>query len=263
MVCLPAALHAAGAEDREPVHAWLGPAVMDFDYKEYDDGERLNHEHGTLYGLAGGVRSGLDAVSIEGNISWFGNDIRYDGQTQAGAPVRTRTDEEILDGSARIGWRFRRQQRLQYQLFGGVGYRRWQRDIESTSAATGVDETYSWWYGLFGGRGLYRANPRTTWLAEAQLLRPLEPELDVDFKDGPEDVRLNLGSEPGVRLSLAWRHAPASGWFLEIMPFYAAWDIGRSRDRPLKQNGVVVGRVFEPRSETRDYGIQASLGVSF
>jgi hypothetical protein len=24
-----------------------------------------------------------------------------------------------------------------------------------------------------------------------------------------------------------------------------------------------VGRVFEPRSETREYGIQASLGVAF
>ena len=236
---------------------------MDFDYKEYENGERLNHEHGTLYGLAGGVQAGWNALSIEGELSGFGNDVRYDGQTQAGTPVKTHTDEQILDALARAGWRFRRQERLQYQLFGGLGYRYWDRDIRSTPTASGVRETYTWWYALLGGRGLYHSNQRTTWLAEARLTRPLDPEIEVDFRGGPDDARLDLGSEPGVRLSLAWRHEMASGWRLGIMPFYTAWDIGRSEDRPLKQNGVVVGRVFEPRSETRTYGIQASLGVSF
>jgi hypothetical protein len=249
--------------DREPIHAWLGAAAMDFDFKEYADGERLNHEHGTLYGLVGGVQASRNALLVEGDLSWFGNDVRYNGQTQAGAPVKTQTDEHILDALARAGWRFRRQERLQYQLFGGLGYRYWQRDIKSTSAATGVNETYTWWYGLLGGRGLYLANPRTTWLAEAQFMRPLDPEIEVDFNSGLDDTRLDLGSEPGLRLSLAWQHTLNSGWRLDIVPFYDAGDIGRSQNRTLKQNGVVVGRVFEPRSETRNYGIQARLGVSF
>jgi len=236
---------------------------MDFDYKEYDNGERLDHEHGTLYGLAGGVQAGREALLLEGEFSWFGNDVNYDGQTQAGTPVRTRTDERILDGQARAGWRFRRQDKLQYQLYGGLGYRDWQRDITATPTATGVKETYTWWYALLGGRGLYHMNQRTTWLAEAQLMRPIDPEIEVDFNNDLDDTRLDLGSEPGVWLSLAWQHELVSGWRLEIMPFYTAWDIGRSQSRPLKQNGVVVGNIYEPRSETRNYGIQARLGVSF
>ena len=94
-------------------------------------------------------------------------------------------------------------------------------------------------------------------------MRPLDPEIEVDFNGGLDDTHLDLGSEPGLRLSLAWQHTMSSGWRLDIVPFYDAWDIGRSQTRPLKQNGVVVGNVFEPRSETRDYGIQARLGVSF
>jgi len=263
LVCLSGAPHAAQDESHEPVDAWIGPAVMDFDFREYASGDRLVREHGALYGLAGGVRSSRDALMLEAELSWFGNDVRYDGQTQAGASLRTRTDERILDGLGRIGWRFRRQERLQYQLFGGLGYRRWDRDIQSTPAADGVRETYTWWYALLGGRGLYHVDRHTTWLAEAQLLRPLDPRLEVEFKGGPDDARLDLGSEPGLRLSLAWRHEAAAGWRLEIMPFYTAWDIGRSEDQALKQNGVVIGRVFEPRSETRNYGILASLGIAF
>ena len=260
---LPGALHADGGGDREPVHAWLGAAAMDFDYKEYAHNERLDHETGTLYGLAGGIQTGWNALLFEGELSWFGNDVSYNGQTQGGTPEQTRTDEKILDGQARAGWRFRRQEKLQYQLYGGLGYRDWQRDIQSTPTASGVRETYTWWYGLLGGRGLYRADRRTTWLAEVQFMRPLDPEIKVDFKDDLDDTRLDLGSEPGVRLSLAWQRDLESGWHLEIVPFYTAWDIGRSDDRPLKQDGVVVGSVFEPRSETRNYGIQARVGVSF
>jgi hypothetical protein len=263
LACLPGAANAAQDEVRKPVDAWLGPSVMDFDYKEYDNGGRLDHEHGTLYGLTGGLQAAREALLLEGEISWFGNDVNYDGQTQDGVPVRTRTDERILDGQARVGWRFRRQDKLQYQLYGGLGYRDWQRDIRSTPAAPGVKETYTWWYALIGGRGLYHVNQRTTWLAEAQLMRPVDPEIEVNFKNDLDDTRLDLGSKPGVRLSLAWRHELVSGWRLEIMPFYTAWDIGRSQSRSLKQNGVVVGSLYEPRSETRNYGIQARLGVSF
>ena len=236
---------------------------MDFNYKEYENGERLDHEHGTLYGLAGGVQGGRNALLFEGTLSWFENDVRYDGQTMDGMPVRTRTDERILDGQASVGWRFRRQDKLQYQLYGGLGYRDWHRDIRSTPTATGVKETYTWWYAVLGGRGLYHSNQRMTWLAEVQLMRPIDPEIEVNFKNDLNDTRLDLGSEPGVRLSLAWRNELPSGWCLEIMPFYTAWDIGRSQSRPLKQNGVVVGSLYEPRSETRNYGIQARVGVSF
>ena len=49
----------------------------------------------------------------------------------------------------------------------------------------------------------------------------------------------------------------------EVVTFYTAWDIGRSNTRPLKQNDVVVGSVFEPRSETRNYGIQLKAGFTF
>jgi hypothetical protein len=263
VACLPCTLHADGGEVRESVHAWLAAAAMDFDYKEYAHNARLDHEDGTLYGLAGGVQAGWNALLFEGELSWFGNDVNYEGQTQGGTPVQTRTDEKILDGQARAGWRFRRQEKLQYQFYGGLGYRDWQRDIKSTPTAAGVRETYTWWYGLLGGRGLYRADHRTTWLAEVQFMRPFDPEIKVDFKDDLDDTRLDLGSESGVRLSLAWQRDLESGWRLEIVPFYTAWDIGRSENRPLKQNGVVVGTVFEPRSEIRNYGIQARLGLSF
>jgi hypothetical protein len=260
---LPGALRAEAGGDREPIHAWLGAAAMDFDYKEFENNKRLDHEEGTLYGLAGGVKSGWNSLLFEGALSWFGNDVNYDGHTQGGTPVQTRTDEKILDGEVKAGWGFRRQEKLQYQLYGGLGYRNWKRNIQSTPTASGVRETYTWWYGLLGGRGLYAAGCCTTWLAELQFMRPLDPEMEIDFKEDLDDTRLDLDSELGLRLSLAWQYDLPTGWRLEVVPFYTAWDIGRSNTRPLKQNGVVVGSVFEPRSETRNYGIKLMAGFTF
>jgi hypothetical protein len=78
---LPGALRAEAGGNREPVHAWLGAAAMDFDYKEFANNERLDHEEGTLYGLAGGVKTGWNSLLFEGALSWFGNDVNYDGHT--------------------------------------------------------------------------------------------------------------------------------------------------------------------------------------
>ena len=42
-----------GAESsaKQTKHASIGFTVMDFDYKEFNNGKRLNHERGTLFGL--------------------------------------------------------------------------------------------------------------------------------------------------------------------------------------------------------------------
>jgi hypothetical protein len=163
----------------------------------------------------------------------------------------------------KAGWRFRRQEKLQYQFYGGLGYRDWKRNIQSIPTESGSRETYTWWYGLLGGRGFYAAGCCTTWLAELQFMRPLDPEMEINFKEDLDDTRLDLGSEWGLRLSFAWQYKLPTGWRMEVVTFYTAWDIGRSNTRPLKQNGVVVGSVFEPRSETRNYGIQLKAGFTF
>jgi hypothetical protein len=95
--------------------------------------------------------------------------------------------------------------------------------------------------------------------------------MDFDYKefannehlDHEEGTRLDLGSEWGLRLSLAWQYDLPTGWHLEVVPFYTAWDIGRRNARPLKQNGIVVGSMFELRSENRNYGIQLKAGFTF
>jgi len=44
-----------------------------------------------------------------------------------------------------------------------------------------------------------------------------------------------------------------------LMPWYERWDLGRSSVKNLYRDGVPIGTVWEPRSETSNYGI--SLGV--
>jgi hypothetical protein len=67
----------------------------------------------------------------------------------------------------------------------------------------------------------------------------------------------------GVLLKYLPRGNPCRVACRSTVPFYTTWNIGRSNTRPLKQNGAVVGSVFEPRSETCNYGIQINAGFTF
>lgn len=263
--CLPLTLCAAGQPVRAVVaNAWIGVSALDFDFREFDDGgTRLNREHGSLPGLAAGVKVSRRAAFAESGISYYSGDVRYDGQTQSGLPVTTRTDEDIFDGSALAGVQFALTRGFGSAVFAGAGYRNWKRDIRSTRSAAGLSETYDWWYGLLGVKGSYAASERMSWTLDLRLMRPVNPSIRVKFGNALDDKTLELGEKTGYRLAVAWHYSLTDRAGLRISPFYEQWKLGRSSTRSLTQNGTVVGSLYEPRSETRNRGLIVGLGYTF
>lgn len=260
---LAAPAHGAELADQQELRISIGFGAMDFDYQEFDAGERLNHEHGTLFGLFAGAHKRWGKHFVEANTAYFANDVDYDGQTQNGTPVDTDTDQKILESSALYGHYLQTWKNVRHALLAGLGYRYWQRDINSTRTALGVVEIYTWWYGQLGWRGIYQPTARSTWGAEFKLVRPFNAEIDIDFLNALDDTSLALGEETGLRLNLTYQLRLANNWRLEVAGFYSAWDVGRSRAGTLRQNGVAVGTIFEPESETRSAGFRVSGSYTF
>ncbi len=236
---------------------------MDFDYREFNDGKRLNREHGNLFGLTASAHKVWGKHFVEAKIAWFANAVDYRGQTQNGLPVTTTTDQNIANSSALYGRYFQLPRNFQHALVAGLGYRYWRRNIRSTSTANGVLEHYTWWYGQAGWQGVYQPTARSSWLAEVKFLRPFAAKIDIDFGNDFDTTSLKLGAKNGVQLKLAFQFKPTETWRVNIEGVYTAWNIGRSREATLRRNGAAIGKVFEPASETRSASLRISGSYSF
>ena len=248
--------------------AWIGLSVMEFGYKEFSDRDQLlDREDGLLPGLLLGVMQPWNNWfgQLEGGI--YSGQVTYDGQTQSGIPLQTATDELIIDSSLQLGYWFNRLKRFNYAFYAGLGYRFWRRDIRPTALTDGTPifgllETYQWKYASLGSKAKFKQSDNVYWKIDVQLMRTLDPEIEVDFQGlrGFDDTQLQLGEKFGARIRIFWNYAVRETQSLEIMPFYEQWDLGRSPEKMVTSNGQPQGiRIFEPRSETKNFGISIML----
>ncbi len=89
--------------------------------------------------------------------------------------------------------------------------------------------------------------------------RNLNPEVEVDFGAVFDSVTLDLGERWGWRTGLGWRRyvSPRVAAGLEL--FYESWDPGQSDAEMLSSGGLPAATVFQPRSESRNYGVTLRL----
>jgi hypothetical protein len=235
---------------------WLGATALDFDYEEFDgQDESLDREEGWLPGVNAGAGLAGDRWFVESSLLWSSGRVDYHSPD-----VDSKTDEDILNLEVLAGTPVFDADRQRLSLVAGAGHRKWQRDIRSTPVALGLDETYRWYYWLLGLRGEHEFNARTRIVANVQVTRTVNPEIEVQFKENfADDVSLDLGEETAFKVSLAVHRQLGGGTSLWLSPWYERWDLGRSKVKDLYSNGDLIGAVNEPRSETHNYGI--SLGV--
>ncbi|MBI3609605.1 MAG: hypothetical protein HY204_02750 [Nitrospirae bacterium] len=237
----------------------IGLSVMNFGYKEFNDGRRLDREDGLLPGIAGAITRRRGDWFGSWEASYHTGNVLYDGQTQSGLSLRTRTDEELMDLALQIGHGLRAGKYPANVLYAGLGYHRWKRDIRSTSDVTGLFEVYDWWYGILGLKGTFYSTDKIQWGADLRLIRTITPKIIIDFKGLYDRARLNLDERFGGRLSLPWRYQYRENTAFDFEPYLESWNLGRSPTKLLTRNGAVVGSVFEPKSETRNYGL--TIGI--
>jgi hypothetical protein len=250
------------------MHAGL--SIQDFNYKEFaDDGTLLDRENGLIPGVVAGFLRTEKEWGVAGDFSYHDGAVDYTGQTNSGIPITTRSDARIADLSMRVEHRQIGKADVEYgRLYGGLGLHSWERNVRSTQTAggayvSGVFEIYQWWYGFIGFKTDMVAKPSWSWALDARLTRTFDPRVHVDFLGLYDNTSLDLGPRFGARLSLPWRYALDRVSALSIEPYFERWDLGRSNDMTLTRGGVAVGGIFEPRSETRSYGLTLSLSSQF
>lgn len=250
-----ASLHAAEPRGLE---LSLGIAFGYLDYEETDiDGRRLNRETGVLPGLVASVSETAGPWRAELAGSYFAAEVDYDGVTNLGNPARTHTDARISDLSLSVAHRLAVTQQHPVDITVGLGWRRWQRDIQSTPTATGVDETYDWPYvhlGVISEWPLHTGTVR----GGLRLQQSMAPRLDARFGGGASINDLEPDAKLGTRLNLAWISKLSATRSIVIESWYETWRFDASAPGTVFQAGVPVGTAFEPASDTHFVGLSLS-----
>ena len=247
-----------GEPDRT-IAASLGVGLLQFEFEEFDSQDRrLVKESGWLPGLEGRCEVTGQRATFGIDFRYYSGDVDYDGQTSAGVPIDSTTDADIVDLSLEAAYRLPLGLPPRVSLYAGGGYRHWDRNIQSVGAISGLDETYRWWRAEAGVK-LQLARGANAWELEAGLTRTLNPQVEIDFGATFDAVTLDLGERWGWRTAAGWSQQVAPQLTAGVDVFYASWDLGQSGVETLTSNGVSAGSVFQPRSESRNYGAVLSL----
>jgi hypothetical protein len=244
----------------------LAPALKDFSYKELDtSGDLLDREDGVAPGVILGLSREWRDLFFAVDFSYYGGDVDYDGQTQSGIPITTQTNAQFSDVSFRAERRQRTATGRAYGTYVGLGYHEWVRDIESTRTTggafvQGLLETYTWWTAELGARiSLYQAGAGR-WQLDARFLYTLDPSVEVDSHGLFDRTTLEPAGRPGFRVALPWEYGAkgqATGFIVE--PWVEYYEFGESDKETITSGGTPVGTAFEPRSETRNFGVSAGI----
>lgn len=236
--------------------AEFGVAMMRFNYAEFkDDGvTTLNKERGVIPGISLRLAQRRDVWEWEGKAGYHYGRVDYTGQTQAGVPHSTFTDEEVFDFALRLGrWYGGNYPVMPYA---GLGYRIWGRNIRPTASVSGLFETYHWNYTWLGAKINAYQQGSLNLMLDIGWLRPINPMMDISGAYG--NPRLHPRSRDGLRMLLTSRLALNDGVTLVFEPYYEYWKLGRSPE-------VISGgyTLYEPASKTKNFGVNLRLGWMF
>lgn len=254
----------AQATEQDGLGLSVGADFQRFDYREYSDqGKLLDQEHGFLPGLKLGISNTQDGWLVAGQLSYYAGSVAYTGQTNGGVPITTTTEQRIGDVELLGGYQFR-QSRLTPTLYLGMANHTWRRDIQPTYTAYGTPvrgllETYRWWQAFLGAKiPLYEAQS-FNWGLDIRVTRIIAPEIEVDYSGLYDNVHLSLGERWGFKLKAPLSFAVRDSTTMVVEPYLEEYSLGRSSTAPLTRQGVVIGTVFEPDSNSSNYGVSLYL----
>lgn len=235
----------------------------------FDYAEELNPPlKSTEKGLLPGAR--LEYEFTPPQSSFFGGacadyspaSTNFDGTTQTGAPVVSKTANrflsiEALGGYAPHPW---------VRPYAGIGYRFWERGDGGVDQQGVVSfrEHYSWLFAPVGIRLGGDFGEQWNLIVDASVRFMFAGRITAylsDINPALNEPSSSLGSRAGyrVRLPLTYRFSPEVG--VSVAPWYEYSAIGRGETFAILQSGQTVGTGFEPASRTHQYGVALSLVV--
>ncbi|MEJ2087092.1 MAG: hypothetical protein P8Y69_01115 [Gammaproteobacteria bacterium] len=221
---------------------------------EREAGAELVGEEGVLAGLSGAasVHAGGWRLGLDGGL--LGGSLDYDGATQLGVALNTRTEWQEWHVGTGVEHRFARLAGV--AVGGGVEYESRQRDILSTEAVQGLGERYrTVWLHLRGA-----LHPTGSTALEAGVGCAIASDVDVRL-EGFDDASLSLDDHCRVDVSARLDVGRIGSKALYVRPFVSWERYGRSAAASLTADGVGVGSIYLPRTEFTGYGVTIGLRV--
>ncbi len=149
------------------------------------------------------------------------------------------------------------------RLFAGIQKHQWNRDINDTAISSGIDETYKWLeYSIGLKTDIFINNNNLINIDVAYLItRNATIKVDLSRVD-LGSTELDIANGTGGHINLGWETAYNDTTRIGLSFFFEAWGFGRSNTKPT-QGGRIPVFVTEPRSETRNSGLQFNIEYSF
>ena len=241
----------------------FGVALMKFNYDEYNgDDIFLDGESGFIPGVVLKRKQDHTTYYSEWVGQLYGNTINYDGEAQpSGTPLTIKSDAVIFDTHFKLGFHFAEAQN--HGMYIGLGYRYWLRNIRSGydingNPVAGLREDYYWLYGLFGYVANYTVNENVNIGFDIRQTNMINAKMDVNFLgyNNYDNTQVNLGNKSGIRFAVPIQFKTRTRSFI-VSPYYEIIDIGRSNNVRVTSGGIPTAiEIYEPRSETRNVGIE-------
>lgn len=257
MVSIIAAKSAYGKSETE-----IYGAAESFTWKEFNDsGARLLKESGPLVG------AGMSYAYHDENFTilrsrgeLFGSRVDYDGQTQSGVPVVTKTGYFGFKVEGDFGKKFMVGAHSSLEPFGGVGYRWWIRDIRNGTdvlgnPVSGYREVWQSLYLRLGVRADHGFSDQRKIFGAAGVKLPLDNSNTAylsNINSAYADVTLkprneaSLFAETGVNVRT-----------IKVTAFYESFRFSKS---PIENAGA-FGPVIQPDTKADILGLR--VGVVF
>ena len=265
----------ARAADRWEGFGEVRLGLMHFDYAEREAGVFLDGEKGWVPSLTGELELRRERFFGRVMLRVAKGTVDYNGQTQSGIPLTTQSGATFLQGVVQIGGFVDPARRL--ALFGGLGARRWTRDIQDgiffdstgqPQVASGYTEVYGWGELQAGLRWAFLQGPGRSWDVDARLVQTFNAGISIDlakFGLQPGNPSLDLGSETGWRVGSTFRHELDRSRLTLVAAVWAeGYAFGRSADIQVYDPSTgTTGLLHEPDSKTTNFGLELGLGGKF
>jgi opacity protein-like surface antigen len=240
----------------------VGPVVENFKHNEASSNVK---EDGTLAGLSLRLARRIGQWEVEGALQAVQGENGYSGINSANVRETKNSDASIANASVRVGRWFLTNDRV--SVYGGLGYRRWDRDVETTSSI-GPSLDYYWPYVMVGAKLRVHESERLTFLVDLRVTKPINPQVDFKVPQFFAPVNLDLSSKLGYRIELPVSYHFSESNSIEFVPFYERIKIGESETKPLflpdgtpscfvdpNTNQLLCENIKEPDSKAESYGL--------
>jgi len=251
-----------------PLFLELGLSSEYFHYEEQNiKGQRLNREEGLLNGgfISFGYQPTLDTEWQLTHQRVYG-EVKYSGQTQSGSSLNTKTEEKFDLFSIR----FKRCLGNVYGISGfnwyistALNHRHWERKIQPSSAALGLNENYSWNELDLSIEADYKISERGRMISRVGSVLGFNEKFEVDLTAiGASKPSFNFGQVKGQHFRLGYKYALETGSEISLLASYQYWHFDRSRTH-LVNAGPRRIELTEPESDMHRAGLHVQFRSTF